>query len=118
MSNWRNPRALRILSGVLALAFVTASALAFTWQLPAGALESEQSLGAFVRERGLSNYRMPVAYMREKLENVRHRASQNDASMDCFCVDDSCAYSNKTNLFRLQAIENTSRVKFVFQSLQ
>lgn len=69
MSNWRNPRALRILSGVLALAFVTASALAFTWQLPAGAFESEQSLGAFVRERGLSNYRMPVAYMREKLEN-------------------------------------------------
>lgn len=54
MSNWRNPRALRILSGVLALLSPRAP-----WRSPGScrpARSSEQSLGAFVRERGLSNY--------------------------------------------------------------
>lgn len=69
MSIWQQPRLVRILSGVIAIMFITASALAVSWQQPGGVETERESFASFIRSRGLRNPRLPIAYIREKLDN-------------------------------------------------
>lgn len=67
MSMLRQPRMVRILSGLVIIVLITVSALAIAWRGPYGSGEGD--FATFRRERGLRNPRLPIAYVREKLEN-------------------------------------------------
>ncbi|HNP70755.1 MAG TPA: hypothetical protein PLO33_04970 [Kouleothrix sp.] len=67
MSTLRHARMIRVLSGCVAVMLITAGALAMAWRAPQLA-GGERNFATFRREQGLRNPRMPIAFVREKLE--------------------------------------------------